>query len=394
MWIERWGQTIAEQPTRPGIWRLKAGGYLIVTQVTARDGKRKTGQRKLPAASLDAAQRAREDLREELRRELTDSGRSKQLFATFAARLFERKVESRAIKSAKGRLKWDQILRSHLLPAFGSFAVDELRHSHVVEWRDARARDVVAGTLSPRTVNTWLSVLASITATMTAELELDRDPSLKVSRLDTSERPTYTDERPNALSADEARAFMGKMLELHPRHYAMTALGFATGLRPSSLRALRRSGPEVDLEWDTGKLRVRRSHTRGQEVMRTTKTGHASVLYLPPELVAILREHVALCHARTRTRESIYLFPSFRGGMRSPSALDKPFAACSKAIGVEVTSRAMRRTFNDLCRAAEVHDVVTRSISGHLTEAMQGHYSTAAADEQRAAIGKVVRLFG
>jgi hypothetical protein len=36
----------------------------------------------------------------------------------------------------------------------------------------------------------------------------------------------------------------------------------------------------------------------------------------------------------------------------------------------------MRRTFQDLARAAEVRDIVTRSASGHSTEAMQRHYST------------------
>jgi hypothetical protein len=41
------------------------------------------------------------------------------------------------------------------------------------------------------------------------------------------------------------------------------------------------------------------------------------------------------------------------------------------------------RTFQDLCRAVEVGDVVTRSISGHATEAMQRHYSTASLEEQR-----------
>jgi hypothetical protein len=37
----------------------------------------------------------------------------------------------------------------------------------------------------------------------------------------------------------------------------------------------------------------------------------------------------------------------------------------------------MPRTCNDLCRAAQVDDVVTRSITGHLTDKMRLHYSTA-----------------
>jgi len=36
--------------------------------------------------------------------------------------------------------------------------------------------------------------------------------------------------------------------------------------------------------------------------------------------------------------------------------------------------------------------VVTRSISGHLTEGMQRHYSTVSGDEQRQALAKVIDL--
>lgn len=61
-------------------------------------------------------------------------------------------------------------------------------------------------------------------------------------------------------------------------------------------------------------------------------------------------------------------------------------------ITKHLTQRALRRTFNDLARAAQVNDLVTRSISGHLTEAMQHHYSTVNGAEQRAALAKVIRL--
>jgi hypothetical protein len=52
----------------------------------------------------------------------------------------------------------------------------------------------------------------------------------------------------------------------------------------------------------------------------------------------------------------------------------------------------MRRTFNDLMRTAQVEAIVTRSISGHLTERMQDHYSTVSGAEQRASIAKVIDL--
>jgi hypothetical protein len=58
--------------------------------------------------------------------------------------------------------------------------------------------------------------------------------------------------------------------------------------------------------------------------------------------------------------------------------LNKPFAEVSDALGLgyHFTQKGMRRTFNDLARAAKVEALVTRSIDGHLTERMQHHYST------------------
>jgi hypothetical protein len=75
--------------------------------------------------------------------------------------------------------------------------------------------------------------------------------------------------------------------------------------------------------------------------------------------------------------------------------LNKPLAEVAEelALGKKSSQRALRRTFNDLARTAHVSDLVTRSISGHLTERMQHHYSTVNSAEQREALAKVIRLF-
>ena len=74
--------------------------------------------------------------------------------------------------------------------------------------------------------------------------------------------------------------------------------------------------------------------------------------------------------------------------------LDKPFRKVSKNLGpgYRVTSKGMRRTFQDLARAAQVSDLVTRAVSGHATEAMQRHYSTVAAAEMRSGLARVIDL--
>lgn len=54
----------------------------------------------------------------------------------------------------------------------------------------------------------------------------------------------------------------------------------------------------------------------------------------------------------------------------------------------------MRRTYQDMCRDAQVDDKVTRLISGHATPEMQQLYSTIRHDEVRSELGKVVSLVG
>ena len=216
-----------------------------------------------------------------------------------------------------------------------------------------------------------------------------------IKNFDTSEH-VYTEEEPNSLTVEEMPAFLSKMRELCPQHFAFVCLGFFLGHRPSTLRPLRRSGPTPDVLLDEGVLLVRQSHTEGDEVMATTKTKIRQRITLPPVLVDILRWHIDTQLTTDAMRESELLFPAEDGGFRSRSALKKPFVAVATAIGLKkhVSPKAMRRTFQDLARAAEVKDIVTRAISGHATETMQHHYSTVAAEEKKLAIAKVIELAG
>jgi hypothetical protein len=93
-------------------------------------------------------------------------------------------------------------------------------------------------------------------------------------------------------------------------------------------------------------------------------------------------------------RESELLFPAVTGGFRARSCLDKPFAAvCEKIkLAYRFTPRGMRRTYQDLARAAGIHDAVTRAISGHATTEMQLHYSTARGSEVKQALAKVANI--
>jgi integrase len=254
---------------------------------------------------------------------------------------------------------------------------------------------IEAGDYSPTTLNGWLSVLKVVMKAAKRQFSLSHLATEGVESFDTSEHETYTDEEPNALTPEEVPAFLATCRELHPSHYAMIYLGLVTGLRPSSLRPLRRRGDEADVDWENGRIRVRRSHSLGEEVMRTTKQKRKYAITLPAEAMAVLRWHVASQLTTAEQEDSDLLFPAVNGKFRSPSVLNKPLDEVALALGLKkkITQRALRRTFNDLARAAHVNDLVTRSISGHLTERMQHHYSTVNGVEQREALAKVISLF-
>jgi integrase len=393
-WIMRWGTTIAETQSKPGVWRMKEGGYMIRARVTIpRTGRLKEVRTQLPEAeSAEAAYLELQRRIEEVRAG-DDLSMSIPSFGEYAKSLFARKIDKAEIKSAKSRERWETTLTEHLVPRFGAIFVDVLRKQDIEEWLAEMGRKVQTKKYSPTTINGWLSILRVIINTAVAEYELPRNPIALVKDLDTSTWHTYTEEQPNSLTPQEVPVFLAKLRELYPQHFALVALGFATGLRPSSLRPLRRCGDKADVLWDQGVLLVRRSQTGDAEPMDTTKTGKLQRISLPEDLIEILDWHVKQL-PEGPMQESELLFPSETGGYRAASCLDRPFREITKTLAwkKQITPRAMRRTFQDLARAAEVRDIVTRSVSGHSTEAMQRHYSTVTSQEQRAGLAKVISL--
>jgi integrase len=233
-------------------------------------------------------------------------------------------------------------------------------------------------------------VLRVVLKAAAREFALERVATDGTTNFDTSAHVTYSEEDPNALTPEQVPVFLAELKESFPQHYAMAFLGLATGLRPSSLRTLRRKGDHVDVQLDAGKLLVRRSQTIGESVLNVTKQKSRYVIELPAGVIDVLRWHVDTQLETPEQRDSDLLFPAVTGGFRAPTVLNKPFAAVSEAIelGYAFTQSGMRRTFNDLMRTAQVEAIVTRSISGHLTERMQEHSSTVSGAEQRAAIAR------
>jgi integrase len=329
----------------------------------------------------------------------------KQRFSEFAAELQDDKLTKGEIKSAKGRERWGYTLE-HLIagttgeksgkhvPGFGDMFIDKVHASHVEQWQLGIAGLIQAGDYAPTTANGWLSILRVVMKAAKRKYGLSHLATEDVGDFDTSNWVVYSEEEPNSLLPEQVPLFLERLRALHPQHYAMAFVGFATGLRPSSLRPLRRRGPKADVLWDQNRILVRQSQTRGEEVMNVTKQGTRYKIDIPETVTDVLKWHVESQLRTPEQQDSDLLFPSITGGFRSPTVLNKPFAEIAEELGLpRFTQVGMRRTYNDLARAAGVIDLVTRSISGHSTEQMQHHYSTVSSEEQRSSIAKVIRLF-
>jgi len=403
---KRWKHWV--RPTRlPGVWQMQEGGYIARRRVTdPTDGRVRELKKVFRQGTDRDAFNWLEEETTKVRAGLRLARPQNERFADYAVSLFERKVAKGELRSAAGRTKWKKTLEHFIrgidgadgelaVEGFGELFVDQIRTSHVEVWKEQMGPLIAEKLYAPTTVNGWLSILRVVMKAAALEFELPRVATDGVRDFDESNHVTYTEEAPNALTTEQVPVFLEHLKALFPQYYAMAYLGFATGLRPSSLRPLRRRGEQVDFLPSEGKLRVRRSHTAGNTVMNTTKQKTRYTIELPAEVVAVLEWHVSTQLTTPEQQRSDLLFPSVTGRFRAPTVLNKPFAAVSEEMGLgyAFTQRGMRRTFNDLARNANVGLSVVKSISGHKTDRMVEHYSTISGAEQRASISKVVSLF-
>ncbi len=410
-WVKRWSMVMSDKPVLPGVWRRKDGGHVVRSRVVSPNSGKQVEILKVLAGESDP-KRALAWLTTE--RDRVRSGRGTvqktPTFKSFAASLFESKIDDRTIHTASGRKKWARILEHHLFTApWSAFYVDRVTHADLVEWRamiatmgwerhvpsNAGKRLAAAGErYSPNTLNDWLSIARVIWKAARHKFQLAINPMDGIEDFPTDRHRTYTKEEPNALTIAEVAGWLARFKADYPQFYAMVFLGLVLGHRPSTLRPLRRKGSYSDLDVKTGKLTIRRSNTESDEVEDFTKTARDQEVALPRSVLAVLRWHCDTQMLTWQMRESDLLFPTRDGGFRSRSCLDKPFAAVTAACGLEkrITPRALRRTFQDLSRAAKVEGVVAKAISGHATDAMRVHYSTAQEAEVLEGIDRVVSI--
>src|SRR5581483_11686618 len=108
-WVKRWDSWIAPTPVKPGVFRRKEGGFLVRGRVTdPRTGKLKEIRLNLMGADALAAYNRLQDELGKVRDGLKPSTPIRRIcFTEYAVSLFEHKLKTGRIKSAKSREKWE-----------------------------------------------------------------------------------------------------------------------------------------------------------------------------------------------------------------------------------------------------------------------------------------------
>lgn len=377
------------QKTRyPGVFRVNDNTYRVrAVAMDPRTGKKKAREMLYEGISAQEAARKRSVLIEEIRSAAEAVQRLR--VGDFAKSW----IASKAVSLDAGTAStYAKALEDHVLPALGDFWYDALTRSDVQKWVDGcfalewETKSGAKKKYSRGAVHGWFRVFRTMTRDAVDELDIPRDPCVRI-RFPQEELRDGS----NALTPEELTAFLAAMRDMYPRHYALVMVLAFTGLRFCHASALAWE------DWDevNGLLRVRRKQVRGEVSPLTKKKRAPGTIPVEPELAAVLREH------RERLEEDDapgfelgWMFPSEAGTLRTPNSMDRAWTNCLEAAKVKrrFTLHGLRYTFTDLIRLSKADAVVRRALTGHVTQEMQDHYSSVGTEEKRAAIAGALKL--
>ena len=260
---------------------------------------------------------------------------------------------------AKGRKRsttesYAALLRVHLVPFFGGRSLDAITAADVEAFMSARAQD---GS-SPKTIRNAVTLLSSIYGFAQRRGWARSNPCADVDR---PEATIHADIR--FLDPEEVEAVVRAELdaddELAPTLALMYRTAAMTGLRMGELIALRWR----DVDWPSSRVRVRRSHVRGEYVSPKSKRGSRS-MPLADELAAELERH----YQRSRfggDDDLVFSHPS-TGRPLDRSKVRKRFKAALRRAGVRVVRfHDLRHTFGTRMAAVGVPMRTLQEWMGH-----------------------------
>ena len=269
--------------------------------------------------------------------------------------------------TARTRSEYGKILATHLLPAFGALALDDIDAPMVRGWYAGLA------TGPTRKAHAY-ALLKTILATAVADDAIPANPC-RIRGAGLAKRARKP--RPATL------AELAVITEaVRPRWQAMILLAAWCGLRFGELAELRRA----DIDLTAGVVRVRRAVTdvAGQSVIGTPKSA-AGVrdVTIPPHLLPLVADHLAEHVGRG---QDALLFTAVNGGhLRSSSRMHEEFhAGCAEAGRPDLTFHGLRHTGATLAAATGATLAELMHRLGHSTPGAAMLYQHASADRDAA----------
>lgn len=357
-----------------GIYLKGEGRFLLL--LTARDpltGKMRFRRVTVEASGVAAAERERERLLRLFRDELGGKEPRRRAGLSLAeySEVWLEKLKDRNRDHVIERNRID--LRVMVLPILGEVPMGEFSRQHVVYWAEEVARlrkkdgrDYAKATrakawrilrsLLNDAVNDGLFTVSPVTGYIFRPTGLNK----KV-------RPTLTTE--------ELGRFFQAATVTSLQNRAILFLSASTGMRFGEVAALNWE----DLDLSGGTVTVSKSVSK--KSLGEPKSGLVRLLPLHPHVVSVLKEHRKSCSGEG------LVFRNRKGEYKSPHTMRGAMKKILLAAGVEksVEVHSLRRGFNDLLRRVS-SQVVTMSLTGHVTEAMHLHYSHVSEEEKRAAL--------
>jgi integrase len=280
----------------------------------------------------------------------------------------------------------EQIVRAHLVTAFGRMKLKSLTPAHVRSLHREKLEDGLA----PATVRKIHSTLHKALSQAVADGLISRNAAdVK------APRPAPDEMRP--LSEAEARTFLDAAREAEDRFEALYVLAITTGLRRGELLGLRWD----DADLDRGTLRVGRALVRegGRYVLGETKTkrGRRRVNLTPRTVAALKAYRKGQLEQRVKVG-SLYenhnvIFSSEKGTPLSPENLvNRSFKPLLKRAELpEIRFHDLRHTCATLLLGRGVHPKIVQELLGHATIAMTldtySHYLPPMGDQASGAMG-------
>lgn len=202
----------------------------------------------------------------------------------FAALVEDWRVKRWPTLAPRSRDRYDQVCRTHLLPAFGHMPVSLVTQDAVRRYFGGLTAKANAGEMAPATVRKIHTTLSAVFSEALKARVVAINPAVGV------DLPRVPDHEMMFLTDEEVRTLAAAMPTPSDGLLVLTAA--YTGLRASELHALR----VRDVDLLHGRLRVERaikSWEQGTPTYGATKSGKPRQVPLAPWLRTMLTDHLA-----------------------------------------------------------------------------------------------------